>query len=76
MSACLDREQAGTAASRLRQYRAVLRWSRTELSRRSGVPASLIQEAEQFRVRLDVTDAEKLAAALGITLGTLTGDGP
>lgn len=70
---CLTREQAGTAASKLRQYRLAGRVSRAELSRRTGLPASLIQQAEQFRVRLETADAEKLAGALGISLEVLTG---
>ncbi len=63
----LDRQLIDTAAMAVRTGRDLVGWSQRELSRRSGVPQSVISGIERRQVNdLRLSDVDRLMVALGI----------
>jgi transcriptional regulator with XRE-family HTH domain len=64
-----------TPGDRIRRYRMARGWSQRELARRAGVRHAMISDLETNKRRsTQLSIFEKLAAALGVSVGALVED--
>jgi transcriptional regulator with XRE-family HTH domain len=72
MDRTLEHQLAVRIGRHLRRHRTARGWSQSYLADVSGVPKARISRYENGRVTPSMFTADRLAAALGLTLGEFT----